>query len=136
MVDPSTTETAGDALGFSLVYSGSFAASIEQGATGLSRVLIGLNPLQLSWPLGSGETFRTPEAVAVFSDRGLGEMSRLYHRFYRNHLSRSPWTNKDRPVLINNWEATYFDFNQDTIYHIAEKASHLGCRLVSLLHSV
>jgi alpha-galactosidase len=66
----------------------------------------------------------------VYSDKGLGQMSRHFHRLYRDHLSKSSWTHKDRPVLINNWEATYFDFDEEKIYNIAEKASEIGCSLV------
>jgi alpha-galactosidase len=131
IVTPTTTETAGQAYGISLVYTGSFSASVERGPTGFDRVQIGLNPYQLSWPLAPGESFTTPEAVAVYSDKGLGGMSRSFHRLYRNHLSRSSWTHKDRPVLINNWEGTYFDFDEEKIYSIAKKSNEVGCKLVS-----
>jgi alpha-galactosidase len=98
-------------------------------------VLIGMNPLQLDWTLKPGEIFDSPEAVAVYSCAGLGQMSRQFHRLYRDHLSRSPWTHKQRPVLINNWEGTYFDFDEEKIYNIAQRASELGCSLVSQAHS-
>lgn len=132
VVSPSTDERSGEAIGFSLVYSGSFSALVERSSTSQDRVLIGLNPLHLSWPLKSGKSFTTPEAVAIYSDQGLGGMSRSFHRLYRNHLSRSPWTYKDRPVLINNWEATYFDFDSEKIYRIADQASSVGVQLVGL----
>lgn len=130
IVEPTTTETAGEAYGFSLVYTGSFSASVERGPTGLDRVQIGMNPLQLDWVVEPGQSFQSPEGIAVYSNEGLGEMSRLYHRLYRNHLSRNPWTHKDRPVLLNNWEGTYFDFDQDKIYTIAKQSSEIGCSLV------
>jgi alpha-galactosidase len=90
---------------------------------------MGLNPLQLSWPLAPGETFTSPECVAVYSDKGLGRMSRCFHKLFRNHLSRSTWTKKPRPTLLNNWEATYFDFNAESLVPIAEKAADLGVKL-------
>lgn len=105
---------------------------IERNSTALDRVQIGLNPLHLSWPLAAGSTFHTPEAVAVYSDQGLGGMSRSFHRLYRDHLTRSSWSHKDRPVLINHWEATEFEYNDDKIYRIAKAGSDLGCKLVSL----
>lgn len=135
IVSPTTTERSGEAYGISLVYSGSFLASIERGSTGIDRVQIGLNPSQFSWTLKREATFTTPEAVAVYSNTGLGGMSRSFHRLYRNHLSRSSWTHKPRPVLINNWEATYFDFDEKKIYDIAAQASALGCQMVSWLNS-
>jgi alpha-galactosidase len=94
---PTTTETTGEAWGFHLIYTGSFAASTE-------RVLLGLNPIHASIPVAPGDTFRSPEAVAVYSSEGLGGMSRSYHDLYRNHLSRSEHTLETRPVLLNSWE--------------------------------
>lgn len=131
IVDSATTEVAGEAYGFSLIYTGSFSASVERDSLSLDRVQIGMNPLHLSWPLSPGATFDTPEAVAVYSATGLGDMSRFFHRLYRNHLSRSSWTLKDRPVVINHWEATEFDYDGDTIYEIAKAGSELGCTMVS-----
>lgn len=90
---------------------------------------MGMNPLHLSWPLAQGETFTTPECVAVFSNQGLGGMSRHFHDLYRNHLIRSKWVDQNRPTLLNNWEATYFDFTQESLYDIAEKADELGVKL-------
>lgn len=136
ILSPSTTETSGEALGFSLVYSGSFVASVERGPTGLDRVQIGLNPLQLSWPIRPGESFTTPEAVAVYSSQGLGGMSRSFHRLYRDHLSKSSWTYRSRPVLINNWEGTYFDFDEKKIFELASQANQVGCKLVCLAFSL
>lgn len=92
-----------------------------------------MNPLQLDWTVAPGGAFHSPEAVAVYSNNGLGQMSRHFHRLYRDHLSKSSWTHKDRPVLINNWEATYFDFDEEKIYKIAQQASKIGCSLVSAL---
>ena len=130
LVSSSATETAGHAYGFSLVYSGSFAASAERSPPdGSTRIMLGLNPLHLHWTLSPGETFTAPECVAVFSTAGLGGMSRALHRLYRSNLSTSEWTFKPRPTLINNWEGTYFDFDADTLYRIASMAAPFGVKM-------
>ncbi|TXT13168.1 hypothetical protein VHUM_01569 [Vanrija humicola] len=132
LVDASTTETQGPAYGFNLVYTGSFAVDVERHAYDIVRVSIGLNPVQLSWPLGPGETFTTPEAVAVYSDAGLGGMSRHLHRLYRDHLSRSRWTKRERPVLLNSWEGMYFKFTDAMLYERAKNCAELGIKLFVL----
>ena len=124
------TEQTGDVYGFNLVYTGNFLASAEMDANGGARVLLGINPDDFSWKLESGESFCTPEAVMVYSDEGLGGMSRIYHRLYRNNLCRGPWKTKKRPILINNWEATYFDFNEEKLYDLAKTASELGIEML------
>ena len=94
---------------------------------------MGLNDLHTSMPLQPGKSFQAPEIVYVYSPDGLGRMSRAFHCFYREHLaSERSWTLKDRPVLINNWEATYFDFTQDSLLSIAKSASELGVKLFVL----
>lgn len=129
LVDAETTEEKGDAYGFSLIWSGSFKGEVERSTDGFTRVLLGTHPNHLDWKLEPGESFTSPESVAVFSPNGLGGMSRALHRLYRNNLSRSEFTLKQRPVLLNNWEATYFDFDAEDLYRIASKASELGVRL-------
>lgn len=127
---PETDEHQGTAFGFNLVYTGSHSTSIEKGAQGPVRVLMGLNPMHLSYPLNSGESFFAPECVSVYSTQGLGGMSRIYHRLYRDHLiTAKEWVYKERPCLINNWEATYFDFDTTKLYDIASTASDLGVKL-------
>ena len=129
LVHPSTSEDAGPAWGYSLIYSGSFSANIDRFATGFTRLQLGLNPLHLSWPLKAGESFTTPEVVAVFSTGGLGGMSQKMHHLYRHHLSRSPWTLKDRPALLNSWEGRYFDINHDNMVEMAKNSADLGVKL-------
>lgn len=129
---PSTNEFQGEAIGFSLIYSGNFLANVEVDAYETSRVLIGINPFQFDWLLEPEETFQTPEAVIVFSDKGLNGMSQTYHTLYHDRLVRGEWRDKERPVLINNWEATYFDFDEDKIVQIAEKAKAAGIELFVL----
>ncbi len=124
------TETSGDAYGFNLVYTGNFLASAEMDSNGGARVILGINPDTFTWKLDPGESFCTPEAVMVYSNEGLGGMSRTYHRLYRNNLCRGPWKHKKRPILVNNWEATYFDFNEEKLYDIAKTASELGIEML------
>ncbi|KAL1406739.1 hypothetical protein Q8F55_006143 [Vanrija albida] len=129
LVNPATTESLGQAWGFSLVYTGSFAAQVEVAAKGYTRASLGLNPSHLSWKLSPGESFTSPEVVCVYSAAGVGGMSRTFHNLYRQHLSRSDWTHRTRPSLINNWEATYFDLSQDLLLPIAERAASLGVKM-------
>lgn len=132
LVDKHTTETAGDAYGFSLVYSGSFEIGVERDTYIGTRVLMGINSFDFGWALESGASFQAPEAVLVYSAEGLGEMSRRFHRLYRRHLCRGKYRDTPRPVLVNNWEATYFNFNEDKLLAIAEKAKELGIDMLVL----
>lgn len=125
-------EDYGDVYGFNLVYSGNFAAHAEVDPYATARVSIGINPFDFSWLLEPGQEFQTPEAVMVYSSSGLGEMSRTYHRLYRTRLCRGEFRDQVRPVLVNNWEATYFDFNADKIESIARAGKELGIELFVL----
>ncbi|KAL4903343.1 alpha-galactosidase C [Aspergillus multicolor] len=129
VVHPSTTESQGEAWGINLIYTGSFSAQVEKGSQGLTRALIGFNPDQLSWNLGPGETLTSPEAVSVYSNTGIGGMSRKFHRLYRKHLIKSKFATSDRPPLLNSWEGVYFDFNGSTIETLAEQSAALGISL-------
>lgn len=120
------TEEQGEAWGMNLVYSGNFAIDIEVDTQGCPRVLLGINPTDFRWRLEPGESFQTPEAVLVYSNTGLGGMSRTFHHFYLDHLCRSQWTKKKRPLLINSWEAAYFDFDDDKLVEFAKGAKELG----------
>jgi alpha-galactosidase len=126
------TEHTGEVYGFSLVYSGNFLAQVEVDTYSVSRVLMGINPFQFKWKLNPNETFQTPECVMVYSDQGLNGMSQTYHELYRERLVRGYWRDKVRPILINNWEATYFDFNEEKIVEIASTANNLGIELFVL----
>ena len=132
LVSPTTTESNGDAYGFSLVYTGSFAVDVDKGSQGLTRATLGLNPYQFSWPLKPGETFTTPECVAVFSDAGVGGMSRQFHRLFRKHLMKSKFAEAPRPVLLNSWEGLYFDINETSVYELAQRSADLGVKLFVL----
>ena len=127
-----TTETDGEAFGFSLVYSGNFLAEAEVDQAATTRVRIGINPDGFEWLLDPGQEFATPEAVLAYSTDGLGALSDAYHRLYRERLARGTWRDRDRPVLINNWEATYFGFDADKLVEIATSARDLGIELFVL----
>ena len=127
-----TTETNGDVYGFSFVYSGNFLANVEVDMFSNSRVQIGINPFDFSWLLKENEEFQAPEAVLVYSSEGLTGMSHIYHNLYGKRLARGEHRDKLRPILINNWEATYFDFNETSIKNIAKEASNLGMELFVL----
>lgn len=129
---PHTTESQGEVYGFSLVYSGNFLAQTEVTTFDLTRVTMGIHPEGFSWELNQGETFQIPEVVMVYSDQGLNKMSQVYHRLYRTRLMRGYWRDKARPILLNNWEATYFDFNEEKILNIAKKAKEVGVELFVL----
>ncbi len=121
-----TTEETGDAYGFNVVYSGNYAITAEVDAFGLTRVICGLNHEGFEWKLEAGENFDAPEVVLVYSGEGVGGMSRALHRFYRDQLINPRWAKTPRPVLVNNWEATYFDFTDDKLVSIAKDAAALG----------
>lgn len=125
-------ENRGEVYGFSLIYSGNFLAVAEVDQYNTTRVAIGINPFDFSWQLSPGEEFITPEAVMVYSNLGFGKMSRTYHRVYRKHLMKSKLKDMERPIVINNWEATYFDFNEEKITDIAKQASKLGIEMMVL----
>ncbi|MCX7951282.1 MAG: alpha-galactosidase [Clostridiales bacterium] len=125
-------EDYGEVYGFNFVYSGNFLAQIEVDQFQTTRIQMGINPFDFSWILEPTEDFQCPEVVMVYSANGLGEMSRTYHDLYRSRLCRGIHKYKERPILINNWEATYFDFNQDKIEKIANCAKELGIELFVL----
>ncbi len=127
---PETTEMQGRVYGLCFVYSGNFEAIAHVDANGSVRALLGLHPEEFCWELQPGACFCTPEVLLTCSDEGLGTMSRNYHDFMRQHLIRMPWVYKERPVLINSWEAAYFDFDTDRILTLADTAAACGMDLL------
>lgn len=125
-------EFRGDVYGVSLVYSGDFEISADENAYDTTRVVAGINPETLCWHLGPGQSFQTPECVCVFSGMGLNGMSQTYHRLYRERLCRGRWRDRERPILINNWEATYFNFDHKKLIRIAKAAAKVGIELFVL----
>lgn len=132
LCDKNADENMGNVYGFSLVYSGNFTAGAELDAYHTARVYMGINPFGFEWVLQSGGEFFTPETVMVYSSNGFGEMSRTYHKLYRTRLCRREYKNKKRFVLMNSWEAVYFDVNEEKIIRIAEKAKEIGIDTVVL----
>lgn len=128
--EPGATEERGEVYGFQLVYSGNFLAQAEKTQMDMLRVVLGIHPEGFRWKLEPGEAFTAPEAVLTFSEQGMGKMSRNFHDFLRGHMIRSPYRDRKRPILINNWEATYFDFNTEKLLQIAEKAAQLGIEML------
>ena len=123
LIEHGTSQTMGEVYAMNFVYSGNFEAQCELNQHDTVRLVMGINPYQFEWTLNGGEIFTAPEVVMVYSSEGLGKMTRTYHDLYRNHLIRGKYRSVKRPVLINNWEATYFDFNTEKLLSIAKKAS-------------
>ena len=132
LVRKDTTEQHGEVYGFSLIYSGNFLANVEVDMYENARAQIGINPFDFTWLLKSKEEFTAPEAVLVYSNEGLTGMSHIYNCFYGKRLCRGKYRDEVRPILINNWEATYFDFNETKIKEIAREATNLGMELFVL----
>ena len=126
LVRHGATENTGEVYGFNLVYSGSFDITADTDYYETVRVNMGINPDGFLWHLEPGETFDTPEAVLVFSEEGLGGMSRAFHRLYLEHLIRGKYRTEKRPLLINSWEAAFFDFDTDKLVSFAERAREIG----------
>ena len=129
---PDTTETHGVCYGVMPVWSGNHKTEIEVDQMGATRVVSGVCDEGFSWTLAAGEAFEAPEALLACTDGGLGALSRLYHRFLYHNLCRSRFVGKPRPVLLNNWEATYFDFDADKLLTLAQEAKSLGVDLLVL----
>lgn len=125
-------EFQGQVYGFSLVYSGNFLAQTEVDNYDTARVLMGIHPNGFKWTLGKGESFQTPEMVMVYSEAGLNGMSQTFHKLYRTRLARGTWRDKVRPILINSWEAFYFDFDAPKLLGLADAAADLGIELFVL----
>ena len=132
LADPNCTEDKGAAIGFSLIYSGNHEELIEMDQYGQIRVGLGINPSGFSWELQPEDTFQTPEALMVYSEEGLNGMSQTFHTLFRENLSRGQHRKKERPILINNWEATYFDFTGEKIRAIIDESAELGIELFVL----
>ncbi|MBQ9197973.1 MAG: alpha-galactosidase [Clostridia bacterium] len=124
-----TTESQGEAIGFALVYSGNFVAEAAVYQYYSARMMIGINDADFSWLLQPGDSFQTPEAVLVYAGNGLGGMSRTFHHLWENHLIPTRWVRAHRPVLLNSWEAAYFDFDEDKLVDIARSAAEAGVEL-------
>ncbi|MDR0784791.1 MAG: alpha-galactosidase [Treponema sp.] len=129
---PETTERYGEAFGISLLYSGNFIACAEIDCWDIVRIRVGINPETFSWSLENSGSFDAPEAVLGWSRNGLNGLSRVFHRLFRTRLERGVWRDRERPVLLNNWEGTYFNFNEEKLLAMAKKAADMGVELFAL----
>ena len=132
LVEGTATQTQGEVYAMNFVYSGNFLGQVEMHQQGQLRMVMGINPTDFCWNLAEGESFQAPEVVMVYSHVGLNGMTHAFHDLYRNHLVRGPYKNKPRPSLVNNWEATYFDFNTDKILDIGREAAAAGIEMLVL----
>lgn len=126
------TENMGEAYGFALVYSGNHVEQVEVSTQGYTRVSVGINPQNFTWQLNANEEFQTPEAVMVYSDKGLNYMSQTFHEIFRTRLARGHWRDKVRPILLNNWESTGMNFTENQIVEMAKIGKDLGIELFVL----
>ena len=129
LVSSDVSQDNGEAYAFNFVYSGNFTAQVEKSQFDSIRMTMGINPRNFTFVLKEKESFQAPEVVMTYSDNGLGKMSRCYHDLFRDHLIRSKYKDIERPILINNWEATYFDFDTDKLISIAKEASKVGIEM-------
>lgn len=132
IVDKSTDEFQGNALGVLLVYSGNHQFQIEKDQIDQVRLLAGINEFNFSWRLEAGESFQTPEAITVFSTKGLNGMSQAFHHLLTNRVARGKYQYADRPIVINNWEATFFDFDDQKLDEVVKEAQPLGIEMFVL----
>lgn len=130
LVTPETTQETGQVYGMHFVYSGNFKAQTELTQFDKVRMVMGIHPDEFCWKLEPGCDFQAPEAILVYSGEGIGKMTRSLHDFYRSHIIRSKYLYKKRPILINNWEATYFDFDSDKLLSIAREAKKAGIEML------
>ena len=132
LCDKDTTEDFGNAYGVSFIYSGGFKIQMEKDQVDGIRLVCGLDDEEFLWKLAPGETFVTPEATLSYSEKGLTALSDQFQKAYHANLIRSPWKDKKRPTLVNNWEATYFGFDAEKLLKIAGEAADLGLDMLVL----
>jgi alpha-galactosidase len=132
LADSQATQETGHVYGFNLVYSGNHFGAVEKSGEDILRVSLGINPHCFQWNLAQGESFEAPEAVITFSQCGFNGMSHNMHEFVNNHIVRGNWKKRERPVLINNWEADFFNFNESKLLQLARNAKKLGVELFVL----
>ncbi len=130
--DSFTTEDLGNAYGFALIYSGNHEASVQVDHYNTSRAQIGINSNRFEWILNEGKSFQTPEAILAFSDKGLSGLSDKFHKMITSNIMTSQYRDKPRPLLLNNWEATYFNFDEEKLLSLAKKAKKIGVELFVL----
>ncbi len=129
LCDRNATESVGDCFGFALAYSGNFRCEIERDQYNQTRIVMGIHPYHFAYRLEPGERFDTPEVIMAYSGDGLGKLSNNLHDAYRTNLIRSKYVTSPRPILINNWEATYFNFDENKLLEIAKAGKEIGLDL-------
>ena len=129
---PEACEEFGQCYGAMLVYSGNFKVEAECSQLQSTRLVLGISDQRFCWTLEPGEAFHTPEVLLSFTDGGLGSLSRCYQNFLAENICRGAYRDIPRQVLINNWEATYFDFNGEKLLSIARQAKELGVEMLVL----
>ena len=127
-----TTEDFGDCYGMSFLYSGNFRFEVEKDQYNQTRMQMGILDEMFDYELKPKEEFYAPEVAMAYSKNGLTALSHIYHKLIRYHVCRGIYKESRRPILINNWEATYFDFDGDKIVNIARQASELGVEMLVL----
>ncbi|WP_303984767.1 alpha-galactosidase [Niallia circulans] len=132
LLNPNTDEFSGEVRAFHLIYSGNFQAQVEVEQYGSSRVQLGINAEGFSWKLSPGGSFDTPEAVMVYSNHGLNEMSHTFHTLYQQYLCLKSFRNQERPIVLNTWEANYFDISEEKSWKLAETAAQIGIEMFVL----
>jgi alpha-galactosidase len=132
LLRPDTTEFVGEVYAMNLIYSGSFMGEVSVSSYGGTRMQMGMNTIDFEWALVPDASFDTPEVVMVYSHEGLNGMSKIFHNIYKDRLCRGQWQHKVRPILINNWEATYFDFDEQKIKTLIDESANLGIELMVL----
>ncbi|MDF1618153.1 alpha-galactosidase [Petrocella sp. FN5] len=132
LLGPKTTEHVGEVYAMNLIYSGSFMGEVSVNSYGGTRMQMGMNTIDFEWDLLPSTSFDTPEVVMVYSHEGLNGMSKIFHKIYKDRLCRGHWQDKVRPIRINNWEATYFDFDEQKIKTLIDESANLGIELMVL----
>lgn len=132
LAEDGANEDWGRVYGFNLIYSGSHYSAAEPTVPGLVRVTGGINPLGFNWTLAAGQSFETPEAVLCFSEHGFNSVSDRFHRFVNGHIVRGEWKDRERPVLVNDWESYFFKFTAGKLLRLARRGKKLGAELFVL----
>lgn len=132
LCDRTATEDAGSALALQLLYSGNFQAFVQKNQLNEVRLGIGINDDNFAWQLAAGDSFETPVALMTYSAKGLTHLSQESQLFVQNHIMPKQFAHVERPILINNWEATYFNFKKEKLLDLADEASKLGIELFVL----
>lgn len=132
LTEHDSNEFYGEALALQLIYSGNFQAFVQKNQLNEVRLGIGINDDNFSWDLQANQSFETPVALITYTDKGLTDLTQESHNFIKRHIIPKNFANKERPILINNWEATYFDFNRSQLLGLADEARKLGIELFVL----